>query len=368
MKRLISALIFVIAFQAAHAQSERLKDAINNLAYFNTKKDLKFLGEAKKAVDKSFYSEKDTANVEKNVYRVAVYSSILYVDTNNVLAQPDTFLRYTTRLLRSAQNQKKVFNYQSLVDYSKRCLSNAYLRKGTQSYKSGDYAASAAAYVEAKNLYADIPFIDAYLARAYEKAGKGQIAADTFDELTKKDNAPLVYYQSAVASYLTEKDTAKALSVIKKGRRTFSQDTYLLTQEANIYNNRRDYPSLKSILNDIVKLNPNDEKVIFMAANCLDHLNDYDGAASFYSRLTELNTNAFSPVLNAGFLYLRKAAKETPDQAQKSVANAQIWLERANELNPDDVNCLKGLQMVYEQTRNQYQLKRVNTKLRQVSN
>ncbi|MBE7175111.1 MAG: tetratricopeptide repeat protein [Mucilaginibacter polytrichastri] len=367
MKTLLSTVFFVLYGIVAFGQGEQLKDVVNNLAFFNTQKDLKYLSEAKKAVDRSFYSTKDTSNTQKNVYRAVVYSSILYVDSNNTLGQPDTFLRYTTTLLNKVQRQQKVYSYQTLVDYSKRCLANAYLRAGTKAYNKGDFSAAAESFEKSKTMSNEIPQVDAFIARSFEKAGKQQQAGEVYEALSRKENAPLTYFQSAASSYLSVNDTSKALSVIRRGRRTYAADPYLVTQEANIYNDKKDYTALKGVLEPLLKVKPDNEDVLFLAANCLDHLNDYDNAGNFYNRLIELNPNAFPPVLNLGYLNLRKAAKLTGEGQQKSLTDAQNWLEKANELNPDDVNCLKGLQMVYQQTRNQYQLQRVNTKLKQLS-
>ena len=50
------------------------------------------------------------------------------------------------------------------------------------------------------------------------------------------------------------------------------------------------------------------------------------------------------------------------------MAYAQQWIEKANEISPNDVNCLEVLKMVYAKTGNTDQSEKINNKLKQLTN
>ena len=84
-------------------------------------------------------------------------------------------------------------------------------------------------------------------------------------------------------------------------------DKFLLLDDANIYNNKKDYKSLEPLLQKLLDENPNSAEVVFIAANCYDHLNKFDKAESLYLRSIELNISMFEPIYNLGVLYMRES-------------------------------------------------------------
>jgi len=115
--------------------------------------------------------------------------------------------------------------------------------------------------------------------------------------------------------------------------------------------------------------NPNNENVVYISANCYDHLNKFDKAESLYLHAIELNSSLYEPVYNLGVLYFKVGVlKHNSDDSAKDISRARQWLEKAAEINPNDVKCLQLLQMVYTTTGNQDQLDKVSEKLKLVTN
>jgi tetratricopeptide (TPR) repeat protein len=160
----------------------------------------------------------------------------------------------------------------------------------------------------------------------------------------------------------------KALGLLKKSRRVLPHDRSLLLDEANIYNNKKDYKSLVTLLPDLLEINTNNADIAFVAANCYDHLNDYDKAESLYLHAIELNSSAFEPVFNLGLLYFRLSEQKQGSGNTQDTAQAVQWLEKANEIAPNDTKCLRTLELVYTQTGNKNQANRINNKLKQLTN
>ncbi|RFZ84725.1 hypothetical protein DYU05_03715 [Mucilaginibacter terrenus] len=357
--------LFITSF--ASAQSEALKVVVNNLAFYKQKNDLQFLARAKKSADSLIVTRSDSNDLDKNMYRLIVNSSILYIDSLNKLNQPENFLDQTSALLEKLAARQKAYKFQPEIDYSKRCLTNVYIRRGFQYSSSNDFAKATAAFQKAKAYSPDHKRINAYIAFASNKQGNLQEAAKNITNLLNSDSTRIEYITAASAIYKSMGDTAKALQVIKRGRRLLPNDKQLLQDEANIYNNKKDYRSLEPLLIQLIENNPANAEITFVAANCYDRLNQYDKAESLYLRAIELNGAAYEPVFNLGLLYLKKSEVKT-DTDGRNITNAILWLEKANEMVPRDKKCLEVLQLAYAKTGNQTQLDNISERLKQVTN
>jgi tetratricopeptide (TPR) repeat protein len=357
--------LFTTSF--AFGQSEALKVVVNNLAFYKQKGDLKFLSNAKKSADSLVVTRKDSADIEKNVYRIIVNSSILYTDSLNQLNQPETFLDQTAVLLDKFAEKGKIYKYQPEIDYAKRCLANVYIRKGFALTKNNDFKNAVDAFQKAKKYAPAHKQVNAYIAYTSNKLGNLQDAAKYYSNLISTDSTKIEYLETASTIYKSLGDTAKALQIVKKGRRLLPQNKQLLHDEANIYNNKKDYKALEPLLIPLIDNNANNPDITFVAANCYDNLNQYDRAESLYLRAIELNGTAYEPVFNLGLLYFKKSVQKNNNN-DKNITSAILWLEKANEMVPQDKKCLELLQLAYTKTGNQNQLDRVSNKLEQLTN
>ncbi|MES2265735.1 MAG: hypothetical protein V4520_03175 [Bacteroidota bacterium] len=365
--RKISLLILALFTTSfAFGQSEALKVVVNNLAFYKQKGDLKFLANAKKSADSLVVTRKDSADLEKNVYRIIVNSSILYTDSLNKLGQPETFLDQTSALLDKFQKKGQIYKYQAEMDYAKRCLANTYIRKGFALTKNNEFDNAVNAFQKAKIYAPGQKQINAYIAYASNKKGNLQDAAKYYSNLINTDSTKVEYLQTASSIYKSLGDTAKALQIVKKGRRLLPQNQQLLQDEANIYNNKRDYKSLEPLIPSLIDNNANNPEITFVAANCYDNLNQFDKAESLYLRAIELNGVAYDPVFNLGLLYFKKSTLKG-NHDDKNITSAILWLEKANEMLPKDKKCLELLQLAYTKTGNQTQLDRIVNRLEQLN-
>lgn len=360
-------ILMLFTTSLAFSQTEALKTVVNSLAFYKQKSDLSFLARAKKSADSLVVTKKDSADMEKNIYRLIVNSSIVYTDSLNKLNQPENFLDNTAALADQLAAKKNAYKFQSEINYSKRCITNAYIRKGFTLTRNADFKNAITCFEKAKAYSPGFRPINAYIAYASNKTGNMQEAAKYYDGLINTDTARLEYIQTASSIYKTLGDTAKALQVIKKGRKLYPTDKQLLQDEANIYNNKRDYKALENLLIPLIDNNGNSADIAFVAANCYDNLNQFDKAESMYLRAIELNGSAFEPVFNLGLLYFKESAIKTNDDG-KNITSAILWLEKAHEMMPNDKKGLQLLQLAYTKTGNQNQLDRINDQLEQITN
>lgn len=353
----------------ARAQSEAMKDVINNLAFYHTKNDLKYLGDAKKSVDNSFKTHADSVDLGKNVFKAVVYSTILYIDSLNKLNQPDTLLSQTTKLVSRLLNKRKIFKFNIEMNYSRGCLANVYQRKAFDNYSKNNYRQAIINFNLAKQYVPAAHELNVYLANIYYKLGNYKTAIVYYDTVLQAKIPKLEHIQTAANIYRMLGDTSKSLQTIQRGLDLYPNNKYLLFEEANIYNNKKEYTLLKPLLNDLLAAEPNDPNVVFMAANCYDHLNELDKAELGYQKAIEIGSADYNPIFNLGLLYLKRAvsSSKTSDY-QANISQSKMWLEKANEMAPNSEACLKALQMLYLQSGNNTLLRKVNSKLEQLTN
>jgi hypothetical protein len=76
----------------------------------------------------------------------------------------------------------------------------------------------------------------------------------------------------------------------------------------------------------------------------------------------------YDPVYNLGLLYFKVGVLKHGEDSAKDIARAGQWLEKANEISPNDIKCLQLLQLFYTKTGNQDQINRINSKLKLLTN
>ncbi|NHA02896.1 hypothetical protein G7092_03780 [Mucilaginibacter sp. HC2] len=367
-KIILAVLISLMTTSFAFAQSEALKVVVNNLAYYKQKNDLKYLAAAKKSADSLIITKSDTADLEKNTYRALVNSSILYIDSLNKLNQPEKLLPETSTLVDKLSANKKEYKFQAEIDYAKRCLANVYIRKGFEFTNNSDFTKAREAFDNARKYAPNFKQINDYIAYSNNKAGNLVDAAKYYSRLLAVDSNRAEYIETASSIYKSLGDTSKALEILQKGRKVLPNDRFLLLDEANIYNNQKNYKALEPLIGPLLDINANNADIAFVAANCYDHLNKFDKAESLYLRTIELNGSAYDPVFNLGLLYLKQSANAKGGTEDQDIGRAVQWLEKANEISPNNVQGLKALQLVYAKTGNKDQLDKINSKLKQLTN
>jgi tetratricopeptide (TPR) repeat protein len=367
-KIILSVLLVLFTGPLAFCQSEMLKGIVNNLAYYKQKKELRTLTNAKKSIDSLLKLAADTNDLQKNVYRAVINSAILYVDSTNSTGQPENYFRKTVEQVDILNTRKKIYKYQPEMDFTFQCLANVYIRKAFAYVRISDYANAGAMFMKAHKYVPSFKPLNAYIAYTNNKLGNVTTAEKYYDSLVKTDSTRTDYIEAASNVYKAVGDTAKALEMLKRGRKLLPNDRFLLLDEANIYNNKKDYQSLEPLLPQLLDFNINNPDIVFVAANCYDHLHQYDKAETLYLRVIDLNSSAFDPIFNLGLLYLKRSALQKGSGADQNIAHAQQWIEKASEISPNDTNCLEVLKLIYTKTDNKDQIDKINNKLKQLTN
>lgn len=366
-KIILSVLLTTFITPVAFCQSEVLKGVVNSLARYEGKKEIKYLAAAKKSIDSLLAVKPDSTNFEKNLYLVVINSSILYADSLNSLNQPPDLLAKTTRLIDKLKENSRKAEFEKDLSFASACLANVHIRNAFSHLAKSDVLNAQRQFLTAKKFAPAFKQLDAYLAYVNTRLGNLPVAAGFYDNLPDSESLWVDHVEAASAVYKAVGDTSKAIKLLERSRKLSPDNNFLLLDEANIYNNKRDYASLEPLLPRLLDNNANNPDIVFVAANCYDRLGRYDKAEPLYIKAAELNSAVYDPAFNLGLLYLKKSAQANGSEA-KNLAQAAIWLEKANEIAPNNIGCLEVLRLLYKQTGNKAQLDKVNNKLKQLTN
>jgi tetratricopeptide (TPR) repeat protein len=274
----------------------------------------------------------------------------------------------TVDLVDKLSRQRKIFRYEEEMNYAKQCLANVYIRKAYGFLGKANYTNALQLFQNAQNYAPGYKPIIGYIAYCDYKLGHLNSAAQLYSQLIDDKTVSAEYVETASNIYKALGDTTTALSIVQKGRKLLPLDKSLLLDEANILTNRRDYQSLYRLLPSLLDTYTNNPDVQFVAANCYDHLNQFDKAVTLYLKAIDMNSSAYEPVFNLGLLLLKKSEINRQGANDQDLLQAGNWLEKANEISPNDVKCLRTLQMVYVKTGNLDQINKINNKLNQLNN
>jgi tetratricopeptide (TPR) repeat protein len=361
-------LTMFLTTSLAMGQNEVLKSVVNNLALYKQKKDLKYLGNAKKSIDSVIKAAPDSTDLQRNVFRAEVNAVILYADSLNKLGNPSALFDKTVELVDKLSLQRKIYRYEEEITYAKQCLANVYIRKAYVFLGKTDYVNALRLFQNAQNYAPAYKPITGYIAYCDYKLGHLNSAAQLYSQLIEGNTISAEHVETASNIYKALGDTATALTIVEKGRKLLPLDKSILLDAANIYTNKRDYKSLYPLLPSLLDSYTNNAEVQFVAAICYDHLNQFDKAVSYYLKAIDMNSSAYEPVFNLGLLLLKKSEIDKQKDNDQDILQAGNWLEKANEISPNDVKCLKALQMVYTKTGNLDQVNKINSKLNQLNN
>ena len=159
-------------------------------------------------------------------------------------------------------------------------------------------------------------------------------------------------YTDMVKLSMIEKDTAKALEYIEKGKAVFENNMDLINQEINIYLARNKINELKDKLNTALAVSPNSEVLHALLANLYQKTNDFEKAEAEYLKALELKPTYDIANYNLGVMYFNTAnqwneklgalppketakAKEYETKVNDYYQKAVVYLEKSYALSAD---------------------------------
>ena len=190
---------------------------------------------------------------------------------------------------------------------------------------------------------------------------------DPVDTRTPSKTGQIAKNISLIYIELDQPDKAK--EAIKRAKEENPDDVALMQTEADLYYNLGDMATYNKIMAEISEKNPNDPIVFYNLGVSAEKLEDFDSARKYYEKAIELDptlSNAYNNIasiilaedrviteeMNSLGMSSADAKKYDELKAKKIeiIKKAVPYLQKAIELNPENINAMKYLKSIYYQT------------------
>lgn len=362
----------------ANAQPNKRTAAYNYLRYGK-------LDKAMEAIDDASTNPKTIEDSKTWFYRGKIYLSIAMSDDEKYKdLDPDAINKGYEALLRyqelAEENDEFADEAKSLI----LVCAEQYYNKGVALYNDQDYENSMVAFSESAEINESVGRVDSLAtynaALCAEFAGLKESAIVYYRKLVE-----IKYYQPTIFTSLAELekaegDTVAAMEYIKMGREVYPDNFNLIIAETNIYLSAGDKDKAMELLQLAIKQDDSNPTLFFAVGTNYDQMGNFEEAENNYKSAIVLDPEYFDANYNLGALYVNKAiellaqANALPldeeaeynalkDEANKLLENSLPYLEKADQLQPDDPYTLKTLKDIYTRLGMLEKLKGVNERL-----
>lgn len=358
---------FLLAGVLPVAAQSNLKEGNNNFALYSKSKDFKHLEAARKFADEAFKTKRDSVSFRNNLLRGLVYSTLAVVDSNRTQkynADPtDVAL---TALKRLGNNKQLSYEYQSEVDYIRRTLANAYLIKANRAVAKANYEEAWHQYSKVDSISGSAIDVKHNLAVLSTKVGSEDEAIKRYSGFIKqRETSSPVYILELAELYEEKNDDRAMLNTLLTGREQFPDNKEILFKLINVYMGKEAYSAIVPLVDQAIALEPENISLNYIAGYANEMEGNTETAKKYYENVIRLDANNFEGNFELGLLYLREFIANPADEEKQN--KAQEYLLKANQIKPYEVNALKSLAVLYDETGDIIQLERVNNILNQLT-
>lgn len=360
---LLLALIFSGGLTHLFAQSN-LKEGNNHFALYTKSGDFKMLEKAKKFSDDAYVTAKDSASDRNNMLRALVYSSLSVADSNRKLKYKKDPIEVAADALNLLQDPDYNYENEQQIRYVRKNLANAYLMLARRALSNNKY----------QEAFTNLKLVDTYndgalqvkhnLAVVSEKLGKTPEAIKYYTAFMEQESEAKPQYALILARmYQKTGQDSEALKVLQQARDLFPDNRDILFTILNVLADNGSYGQVVSLVDEAIGMEPENPELNYLAGYANEVTGNTSKARKYFEQVIRLDENNFDANLELGLLYLRQYLKGSGEEDKMN--NAQKYLLKANEIDPDAVDALKSLAILYEKTGDSMQLERVKNQLNQ---
>jgi len=377
MRKLAVLILMITVAFGVNAQNSKRTSAFNYLRYGK-------LDKAKEAIDDATAHAKTMNDAKTWFYAGNVYLAIRLSDEEKYKnLDPDALEKAYAAYLKSKELDEKGEFTNDINDRILVCAEQFY-NKGVNLYNEQDYANAVGAFGQSAAVNESMGRVDSLAtynaALCAELAQQNEAAKKYYLKLIDVNFKQPGIYSSLAEITKAEGDTAQALAYVKQGREVFPDDFNLIIAETNIYLATGEQDKAMELLELAIEKDNTNPTLYFAVGTNYDQLGNFEEAEKSYKAAIALNPDYFDPNYNLGALYVNKAIEilteadalplneeakynELRDRANGILEASVPYLEKADQLQPDDPFTLRTLKDIYTRLGMLEKLKEVNERL-----
>ena len=373
MKRTIFLLAFVFMVSGVFAQKGKVTSAQN----------LKDTGKLDKAVE-TIETTIDPSNPKSSKtipwpktweVRGEIYQAIFQTEDENFKKLSDDPLTVAFDSYKKALELDEKNKFGKSLKIKLTLLTNDLTNQAVEAFQDEDYDKALSSFeqiIEINNtdiVKADNPAavdtvilfnagLAAYNAKKYDKS------IEYYSEAAKYGYNGARTYSLIADAHQQKGDTIGALDVLKVGFEKYPDDNGVLTSMIQIYLDMEKTDEAMKYLEMAIAQDPTNTTYYFAQGTLYEKINDEENAIKTYEKALEIDPEFFNANYNLGALYYNKGVQQIevanavpPNENERYVAEtkkADVWwdkalpyMEKCNELQPDDEMTLESLKNLY---------------------
>jgi tetratricopeptide (TPR) repeat protein len=248
-------------------------------------------------------------------------------------------------------------------------LAMDFFNQGSQQFEAKDFAGALKSFENQIKIAEGDKYIGAIDTGMYYNAGLAAInsganneAIKYFEKCAEMKYLGITPYYQIYESYLGLGDTVKAESVLKSLPTIFPDDKTITLQLIDLYIKSNKPDEALKYIKVAKEADPSNSTLYFAAGIMYLNSSQYDLAIEELTKSIELNPDVYDAQYGLGAAYINKASdmfvkaneimdvkkySDAIDAANNVYAKALPYMEKAYELNPEDIYAMRSLQELY---------------------
>ena len=344
------------------------------------------------------YIEQAIQNPKANVknktwrYRGEIYLNISR-DSALFAAYPDALVRSKDSYMKAQELDTKG-SYASEIQVGLGQVQMAASNTGIGMYNTGDFGRAGAFFDLSAEIASAFEATDTMAiynsALCYEKAGEVDLAVARYRACADIEYQVPNVFLFISNLYRENGREAEALETLAEARGLYPREQSLIIEELNIYLTNEEFDKAKENLALAAEQDPTNEILWFSLGSVLDNLGNADEAIEAYKKALAVKADYFDANYNLGALYFNQAVqginaandmwkprmtkaesaaqKQLEDDAKALFETAKPYLEKAHEVDADDLETMRSLRDIYARTGDDDKMLELTAKIKAASN
>lgn len=362
----IACLFLLGGLQTTYGQSA-YKEASNAFALYTQTGDIQNLDNARKQIENTYKTKRDSSRTRVNVLRAMVMSALAYADSARTIELDADPIDLTYETLGRIDKRERA-GYTGELNYVTQNLAAALIFRANKSLENEEFETAFADFSEVDELGARSTDVTYNLALLASKAGKTEEAINYYSEIHESGEISANQTIELANLYDQADEFQLALSTLEEGRTKFPEDKDLLFLLIDKYAQNDAFDAIVPIIDEALALEPENIDLNYLAGYANENADNVAVAKKYYEKVLQLDPNNYESNLALGLIYLKEFLGASDNDNEDAQMYAQNYLLKANEIKPYEINALKSLALYYERAEDETQLDRVNLLLNQLTN